>query len=65
MKRTIYADKDGMYNRLMAEWVQATEASEMKGLPRYKLEFWRGKAEGLRFAANMISDWAGEEEPDA
>ncbi len=63
MKRTVYADKDEIYSRLMAERTAALGNKELKSIPKYRKMWWGGRAEGLEWAANLIRDWAGEEEP--
>lgn len=65
MKRTIYADKDEIYNRLMAEAQTAKDNSLLTTIARYRQEYWKGKHDGFVHAAAIIRDWAGEEEPDA
>jgi hypothetical protein len=64
LKRTIYADRDEMVSRLQVERVQAQADAALTYIPRYKREYWRGRAEGLDLAIGMLRDWAGEEEPE-
>lgn len=63
MKRTIYADKDEIYNRLMTEAETAKGNSLLTAIPRYRREYWKGKHDGFVHAAAVIRDWKGE--PDA
>lgn len=64
VKRTVYADKDGIVSRLQNERQQSQASAGLATLPRYRREFWRGKAEGLEVAIRLLQDWAGEEEPE-
>lgn len=63
MKRTIYADRDGMISQLQVDRQQAQAIAALTYIPRYKREYWRGRAEGLEVAIKMLQDWAGEESP--
>jgi hypothetical protein len=62
MKRTVYADKDEIYSRLMAERDNSL-GNIPRSLNQRRREFWRGRAEALEYAAHLIRDWAGEDEP--
>jgi hypothetical protein len=64
LTRTIYADKDGIYNRIMVERTEALSNSTLTNLPRYRKAEWKARAEGLGWAAKLICDWAGEQEPE-
>lgn len=64
MKRTIYADRDGMVSQLQVERQQAQADAALPGIPRHRREYWRGRAEGLGLAIKMLQDWAGEDEPE-
>jgi hypothetical protein len=64
MKRTIYADRDGMVSQLQNQQMQARANAMMTSLPKYRRQFWEGKAEGLQSAIRMLQDWAGENEPE-
>lgn len=63
MKRTIYADRDSMVSQLQNARQSALDIAALAGTPRYRKQFWTGKAEGLSYAISLLRDWAGEEEP--
>jgi hypothetical protein len=64
LKRTVYGDKDDIYERLITEQGTAHRNSLSTASPRYLREFYRGRAEGLEYAAHLIRDWASETEPE-
>jgi hypothetical protein len=64
MKRTVYADKDEIYSRLMADRDAALASASITGMPKYRKQYWSARARGLEYAAHLIRDWAGETEPD-
>jgi hypothetical protein len=64
LKRTIYADKDGLYNQIMVERIAASGNAGLSSMPKYRRQYWLGRANGLEWAANIIRDWAGEHEPE-
>lgn len=64
LKRTIYADKDGLYSQIMVERTAASGNAGLSSLPKYRRQYWLGRANGLEWAANIIRDWAGEHEPE-
>lgn len=64
LKRTIYADKDGLYSQIMVERTAAAGNAGLSSLPKYRRQYWLGRANGLEWAANIIRDWAGEHMPE-
>jgi hypothetical protein len=64
MKRTIYADKDGMISRLQVQYQAAKDNVGTPNMPKYRRMFWAGKAEGIESAIRLLLDWAGETEPE-
>lgn len=64
MKRTIYADRDGMISQLQNAQQAALGNKDLAGMPKYRRMWWGGRAEGIGFAIALLRDWAGEEEPE-
>jgi hypothetical protein len=64
MKRTIYADRDGLISQLQNARQAALGNKDLARLPKYRKMWWGGRAEGLDYAISLLQDWAGESMPE-
>jgi hypothetical protein len=64
MKRTIFADKDGIISQLQVLRKTALDNKDLASMPKYRRMWWDGQADGLRSAIRLLEDWAGENEPE-